>query len=50
MAVGQEGGGRLGRDDIGTMVLIPRIVEHVSIPVLAAGGIGDRPGLLAPLH
>ena len=27
MAVGQEGGGHLGRDDIGTMVLIPRIVR-----------------------
>lgn len=38
IAVGQEGGGHVGRDDIGTMVLIPRIVDHVSIPVLAAGG------------
>lgn len=47
IAVGQEGGGHLGRDDIGTMVLIPRIVDHVSIPVLAAGGIGDGRGLLA---
>ena len=47
MAVGQEGGGHLGRDDIGTMVLIPRIVDIVSIPVLAAGGIGDGRGLLA---
>lgn len=47
MAVGQEGGGHIGRDDIGTMVLIPRIVDHVSIPVLAAGGIGDGRGLLA---
>ena len=47
IAVGQEGGGHLGRDDIGTMVLIPRIVDLVSIPVLAAGGIGDGRGLLA---
>ncbi|NEW01334.1 nitronate monooxygenase [Bacillus megaterium] len=47
MAVGQEGGGHLGRDDIGTMVLIPRVVESVSIPVLASGGIGDGRGLLA---
>lgn len=41
MAVGQEDGGRLGRDDIGTMVLIPRVVDSVSIPVLGSGGIGD---------
>jgi NAD(P)H-dependent flavin oxidoreductase YrpB (nitropropane dioxygenase family) len=47
MAVGLEGGGHLGRDEIGTMVLIPRVVESVSIPVLASGGIGDGKGLLA---
>ncbi|GEN32791.1 NAD(P)H-dependent flavin oxidoreductase [Aneurinibacillus danicus] len=49
MAVGQEGGGHLGREDIGTMVLIPRVVESVSIPVLASGGIGNGRGLLAAL-
>lgn len=47
MAVGQEGGDHLGRDDIGTMVLIPRVVESVSIPVLASGGIANGDGLLA---
>ncbi len=47
MAVGQEGGGHLGREDIGTMVLIPRVVDSISIPVLASGGIGDGRGLLA---
>lgn len=47
MAVGQEGGGHLGREDIGTMVLVPRVAESVSIPVLASGGIGDGRGLLA---
>lgn len=47
MVVGQEGGGHLGRDDIGTMVLIPRVVDSVSIPVIASGGIGDGRGLLA---
>ncbi|UFJ41868.1 nitronate monooxygenase family protein [Brevibacillus humidisoli] len=49
MAVGQEGGGHLGRDDVGTMVLIPRVVDSVKIPVLASGGIGDGRGLMAAL-
>jgi NADH:quinone reductase (non-electrogenic) len=49
MAVGQEGGGHLGREDIGTMVLIPRVVDSISIPLLASGGIGDGRGLLAAL-
>lgn len=49
MAVGQEGGGHLGRDDIGTLVLIPRVVDAVKIPVLASGGIGDGRGILAAL-
>jgi enoyl-[acyl-carrier protein] reductase II len=47
MAVGAEGGGHLGRDDVGTMVLIPRIVDSVNIPVIASGGIGDGRGLMA---
>ena len=49
IAVGYEGGGHLGRDDVGTMVLVPRILESVSIPVLASGGIGDGRGLAAAL-
>ncbi|MFC0189047.1 NAD(P)H-dependent flavin oxidoreductase [Fictibacillus aquaticus] len=49
MAVGQEGGGHIGRDDIGTVVLIPRVVEAVSIPVIASGGIVDGKGLAAAL-
>jgi NADH:quinone reductase (non-electrogenic) len=49
MVVGQEGGGHLGRDDIGTMVLIPQVVDAVSIPVIASGGIGDGRGLMAAL-
>lgn len=49
IAVGFEGGGHLGRDDIGSLVLIPRIVESVSIPVLASGGIADGRGLAAAL-
>lgn len=49
MVVGQEGGGHLGRDDIGTIVLIPQVVDAVSIPVIASGGIGDGRGLMAAL-
>lgn len=49
MAVGQEGGGHIGRDDLGTFVLIPKVVDSVSIPVVASGGIGDGRGLLAAL-
>lgn len=47
IVVGQEGGGHLGRDDLGTMVLVPQIVDAVSIPVIASGGIGDGRGLMA---
>ncbi|MHA6258564.1 NAD(P)H-dependent flavin oxidoreductase [Sporosarcina sp. CAU 1771] len=47
MVVGQEGGGHLGRDDIGTIVLVPQVVDAVSIPVIASGGIGDGRGWMA---
>ena len=47
MVVGHEGGGHLGRDDIGTMVLIPQVVDAVEIPVIASGGIGDGRGWMA---
>ncbi|MCD5322530.1 MULTISPECIES: NAD(P)H-dependent flavin oxidoreductase [Pontibacillus] len=49
MVVGQEGGGHLGRGDVGTMVLTPQVVDAVSIPVIASGGIGDGRGLMAAL-
>lgn len=47
MVVGQEGGGHLGRDDIGTMVLVPQVVDALRIPVIASGGIGDGRGWMA---
>ncbi len=49
MVVGQEGGGHIGRNDTGTFVLTPHVVDHVSIPVLASGGIVDGRGLMAAL-
>jgi NADH:quinone reductase (non-electrogenic) len=49
MAVGQEGGGHIGKDDTGTFVLIPQIAESVSIPVIGSGGISDGKGLMAAL-
>ncbi|KGX85100.1 NAD(P)H-dependent flavin oxidoreductase [Pontibacillus marinus] len=49
MVVGQEGGGHLGRGDIGTFVLTPQVVDAVNIPVIASGGIGDGRGFMAAL-
>lgn len=45
IAEGTESGGHIG--EITTMVLIPQIVDAVSIPVIAAGGIADARGLVA---
>jgi enoyl-[acyl-carrier protein] reductase II len=41
IAVGTEGGGHVGRDEIASMPLIRQVVEAVKIPVIAAGGIAD---------
>ncbi|WP_407942210.1 NAD(P)H-dependent flavin oxidoreductase [Microaerobacter geothermalis] len=49
MVVGHEGGGHLGRDDTGTIVLTRKVVRSVSIPVIASGGIADGYGLMAAL-
>jgi nitronate monooxygenase len=46
---GSEGGGHIGELGLSTMVLVPRAVEVVEIPVLAAGGIVDGRGFLAAL-
>jgi enoyl-[acyl-carrier protein] reductase II len=47
--VGFEGGGHIGRTDETTMVMVPRTVAAVRIPVLASGGIATGAGMLAAL-
>lgn len=47
--VGYEGGGHLGRTDLTTFVGVPLVVDAVSIPVVAGGGIADGRGLAAAL-
>ena len=43
VAEGFEAGGHNGREETTSMVLIPAVVDAVQIPVIAAGGIGNRP-------
>jgi enoyl-[acyl-carrier protein] reductase II len=47
IAQGHEAGGHTGR--IGTMALVPQVVDAVQTPVLAAGGLADGRGLIAAL-
>lgn len=54
IAMGAEAGGHRGNflthdmaGQVGTMALVPQVVDAVSVPVIAAGGIADRRGVAA---
>ncbi|MET1162945.1 MAG: nitronate monooxygenase [Pseudoxanthomonas sp.] len=54
IAMGAEAGGHRGSflteemsTQVGTFALVPQIVDAVSVPVIAAGGIADRRGVVA---
>ena len=47
VAQGYDGGGHTGR--VGTLSLVPAVLDAVDVPVIAAGGIGDGRGIAAVL-
>lgn len=54
IAQGYEAGGHRGTflggdvaNQVGTMALVPQVVDAVGVPVIAAGGIGDARGIAA---
>ena len=49
IAEGYESGGHVGYQPVHTLVLVPAVVDAVSVPVVAAGGICDARGFVAAL-
>lgn len=46
---GFEAGGHNGREETTTFTLIPMVKQQISIPLIAAGGIGNGKGMLAAM-
>ncbi len=49
VAEGFEAGGHNGREETTTFTLIPMVREHITIPLIAAGGIANGKGMLAAM-
>lgn len=49
VAEGFEAGGHNGREETTTMALIPQVRDAISLPLIAAGGIGSGKAMLAAM-